>query len=242
MVAFSANGKWAYSLNSLDNSVSQFNVNGVTGQLTPFVAAVATGNLPISMLVHPTSRWVYVINRTDKTVSQYSVNADGTLSAMASPIMTGGYIPNAGVLDPSGHWLYVSTNFPLNGIYEFSIDQSNGQLALLGTVNTSSVTIKWLNAGPTRAFIYAGGNPAVIQGSVINPTTGLLTSVPAMNLPQASGRSFINFDPTGNWAFTTTTDLALSQYSLSPSTGVLTSQNPSLIFTNGFSAQLLFAQ
>jgi DNA-binding beta-propeller fold protein YncE len=83
-------------------TVSQYNVDPVTGALSPKVpATVATGSRPQGIAVSPDGKNVYVTNIGDDTVSQYSIDAlTGALSPITPATVATGSGPSDVVAGP----------------------------------------------------------------------------------------------------------------------------------------------
>jgi DNA-binding beta-propeller fold protein YncE len=74
--------EYAYVLNSLAGTISEFNV-GSGGALSA-MNFITTGNNPQGIAIDPTSRYVYVANTNDNTLSEYAVGAGGVLASIGT--------------------------------------------------------------------------------------------------------------------------------------------------------------
>ena len=79
-IAVSPDGRSAYVTNTIDDTVSQYDI-GPGGTLSPKrPAAVPAGPFPASVAVSPNGRSVYVSDSNDASISQYDVGPRGALS------------------------------------------------------------------------------------------------------------------------------------------------------------------
>jgi 6-phosphogluconolactonase (cycloisomerase 2 family) len=82
-IAIDPQGKYLYSTNYVDGTVSSFSINPANGALTPLtVNPPATGNMnhvatpgPIDVKVDPSGQYVYVANYNDNSISMFSSSA-----------------------------------------------------------------------------------------------------------------------------------------------------------------------
>jgi 6-phosphogluconolactonase len=81
-VAVDPSSKFAYVVNRGDSTVSAYNINAVTGALTPN-GTLATGQQPFRIAVDPTGSFVYVANESG-SVSIFMLGSNGTLTAAGS--------------------------------------------------------------------------------------------------------------------------------------------------------------
>ncbi|THI91164.1 MAG: lactonase family protein [Nitrospira sp. CG24A] len=99
--------RFAYVTNIGSDTVSQYVVDSVTGQLRPN-GYVSTGDHPSTVTVDPSGRTAYVANFRSHTVSQYSVGSTGTLTPLSPPTVSAGTGPLLVTVDPSGRTAYVA--------------------------------------------------------------------------------------------------------------------------------------
>lgn len=140
---FHPNGKWAYVLNEINLTITQFGYDADRGTMTP-IETVATVPEELKakektvsaaeIRVHPSGRFVYSSNRGHDTISAFRVNPDdGRLTIIErEPIR--GATPRNFNLDPSGRWL-LAAGQDSHTLGVFAIDDNTGEL----TWNGSSV-------------------------------------------------------------------------------------------------------
>jgi 6-phosphogluconolactonase (cycloisomerase 2 family) len=82
-------GNNVYVVGTLSNTISAYEITGISGSLQPMnPAVIATGNRPISITIRADDNWMFVSNFNSASVSQYSITpATGALAA-AAPITT----------------------------------------------------------------------------------------------------------------------------------------------------------
>jgi 6-phosphogluconolactonase len=159
-------GRFLYvTINTIPGGVSAFNIDQVTGALTPIAGSpFPAGNSPDSVIVHPSGNWLYVANYDDNTISGYRINpVTGALTAIAgSPFAMGGTGPDAITMHLSGKWLYTANDINvLPGVANtdgFIINQTTGALtrmagspfAALAPSNSSS----GVAVDPSGVYLY----------------------------------------------------------------------------------------
>jgi len=173
-VAVSPDGKSVYVTNTgigLSGTLSQYNVDPLTGALSPKVpATVATGFGPYGVAVTPDGKSVYVTNYGNPvgpppgdTLSQYNVDPlTGALSPKVSATVAAGLSPRGIAVTPDGKDVYV-TNVGDNTLSQYNIDALTGALSLKtpATVATGS--------GPTDVAV--GPGPVIITTTSLPPGT-----------------------------------------------------------------------
>jgi 6-phosphogluconolactonase len=135
--AFHPNGKFAYVISEMANTLTSFAYDAEKGALAE-VQTVST--LPSSfkrtsytaeVQVHPSGRFVYASNRGHDSIAIFIVDqANGTLSAVGFQ-PTDGKNPRNFAIDPTGHYL-LAENQDTDSIVVFRIDQSSGGLNRVG--------------------------------------------------------------------------------------------------------------
>lgn len=136
-LALHPNGKFAYSVNELDLSVTTFARNGETGALTALdtVSALDSGAsregaTAAEIFCHPSGKWLYSSNRGPDSISVFSIAADGhpaLLEAVRAQVKT----PRGFGIDPAGRWL-IAAGQEDGKIAVFRIDQETGLLTPAG--------------------------------------------------------------------------------------------------------------
>jgi 6-phosphogluconolactonase len=137
-VAFHPNGKFAYSVNELNSTVTAYAWNGAAGTLKEIatVSALAPDFKNESdgaeIHVHPSGRFVYSSNRGQaNSIALFRVDpAKGTLE-FAGTTPSGGNAPRYFGFDPTGAWL-LAANQDSDNIVLFRIDPGTGKLTPTG--------------------------------------------------------------------------------------------------------------
>ncbi len=139
-LAFSADGRAAYVINELDNTLSVWSVDPDSGALSE-VQSVPTlpggfegKNTTAEVRLHPSGRFVYGSNRGHDSIAVFAVEdpATGRLSpAAVQHEPTRGKTPRNFNIDPSGRWL-IAANQDSGTLAVFSVDPDTGRLAPVG--------------------------------------------------------------------------------------------------------------
>lgn len=200
-------------------------------------------------VIDPLGRFIYVIEDTG-TIYGYSIaqtqtqSTNGVLTAIPGLTAYTDATLNAPtwvMTDRAGKYLYV-VNDGNATISEYSIDQSTGALAPLGTptITTGDGTnFPLFGTTDINGHLYVGNFGDVTAGSVdsvsaytIDPQTGQLSSAgPDKVIPTATQTINVITDPTGNFIYVLDQNAASATspgqvfaFSLDPSTGLIGSQ------------------
>jgi 6-phosphogluconolactonase len=135
-LTFHPDGKRAYVINELLNSVTVFEYDAASGTLTP---KQTISTLPddfkgtsycADVKVTPDGRFLYGTNRGHDSIAAYRVGEDGRLSLIAvEPSLGKG--PQNLAITPDGRWL-LCANMPGNNLAVFGIDPRTGRLKAAG--------------------------------------------------------------------------------------------------------------
>jgi 6-phosphogluconolactonase len=137
-MAFAPNGRFAYTANELESTVTAFSYDKATGRLSEIQTLPAiTGydgangvNYPSEVEVDSRGRFLYAANRNGDNIAVFAITADGKLTP-SSQAGGGGKYPRHFALDPSGNYLFVENQNSEN-IVEFRVDQKTGALRPTG--------------------------------------------------------------------------------------------------------------
>ncbi len=158
---------------------------------TPSNTAVAPGSGPRQLTFHPTQPWAYVINELSGSVMAFKVNEDGALKQFQTITTLPDTIESkdAGSADihitPSGKYLYASNRGSYNNIAMFAIDQTTGQLSLIGFQSAKGKAPRNFAIDPSGTFLLVAnqdtGNVVTFRidastGKLID--TGVETAIP----------------------------------------------------------------
>ena len=131
---FGQDGRHAYVINELDNTITVFDYDATRGALSPkqtlstlphdFKGQSATAEIR----VHPNGRFVYGSNRGEDSIAAFSVNGQTGELSFLETVKTGGKNPRNFSLSPDGRWLVCGhQDTPLLTV--FRVDESTGRLS-----------------------------------------------------------------------------------------------------------------
>ena len=210
--------RFAFVANPGDNTVSQYTVDSVTGQLRNNGYSGA-GGTPQAVAVDPTGKYVYVAVGGTNVVSYYLIESDGRLTYEQN--LASGTNPYAVTVDPLGRFLYVA-NFGSNDVSAYAITPSNGWLTPVGTVGTGSQPLS-VTVDPSGQFAYVSCNDSTLYAYSIQSSTGALTALagnPHATPGASNGRS-VAMDPLGKFVYVANASGSVSAYTVNPVSGYL---------------------
>ena len=133
---FHPNGKYAYVINELDNTITAFSYNVKTGVLTEIqnISSLPKDFTEISycaeVAIHPNGKFLYGSNRGHDSIVVFQVTADGKLQLIG--------FQNKGIdnprhfnFTPDGKWCLVG-NQDANTVVVFKVNSKTGQLVPTG--------------------------------------------------------------------------------------------------------------
>ncbi len=132
-LAFAPDGKHAYVICELSNTIVTFDYDAELGKLTP-TQTITT--LPdgwkgdggtAEIVVHPNGRFVYGSNRGHDSIAIFTVDAKTGQLAAAGHATAGIKWPRHFTLDPTGRWLLVANQYG-NDVIVFAVDEKTGAL------------------------------------------------------------------------------------------------------------------
>jgi 6-phosphogluconolactonase len=135
-LTFHPNGKRAYVINELANSVSVFDYDAAAGTLTErqtistLPANFKGSSYCADVKITPDGKFLYGTNRGHDSLACYRIGDDGKLSLIAIEPSRGKGPQNLAIA-PDGHWL-LCANMPGNNIAVFQIDPKTGHLKATG--------------------------------------------------------------------------------------------------------------
>jgi len=137
--AFHPSGRFGYTCNELDLTVTGFAFDPAAGTLTEFQTLSTlptdvtdhTGFSTAEIVAHPSGKFLYVSNRGHNSIAMFSVDeATGKLAFLGvEPIR--GKTPRNFVLDPTGKFL-LAAGMDSNTVTVFAIDPATGRLTFTG--------------------------------------------------------------------------------------------------------------
>jgi len=137
-MAFAPNGRFAYTANELNSTVTAFSYDRATGRLSeiqtlPSIQGYdgANGdNYPSEVEVDSQGTFLYLANRNGDNIAVFAIAADGKLTP-SSQTSAGGKFPRHFALDPSGHFLFLE-NQNSDNIVQFRVNRETGALTPTG--------------------------------------------------------------------------------------------------------------
>lgn len=129
---FTPNGKFAFAINELNNTLTSYAYRAESGELTQLMTQSTLptnyegGNSCADVHVHPSGKFVYGSNRGHNSIVCFSVADDGQFS-LVGHTPTGGDFPRNFALSPAGDYLLVA-NQNSNNLLSFKVDEETGQL------------------------------------------------------------------------------------------------------------------
>ena len=232
-VAVTPDGKSVYVTNQENDSVSQYDVNPLTGALSPKTpATVAAGREPHRVAVTPDGRHAYVTNKGNRTVSQYDIDPlTGALSPMTPPTVAAGDQPYGVAVTPDGNSAYV-TSFAAGGVSQYDVDPLTGALSPKNpaTVADSGDSIQVV-VTPDGKSAYVTDEPNTVSQFNIDSSTGALSPKTPATVATGAAPFSMTVTPDGKSAYVTKEDNTVSRYNIDPFTGALSPKAPASVAT-----------
>ena len=135
--AFGADGRHAYALTELGNTVLVFDYQAATGALTTrqtlstLPADFSGASSGAEIRVHPNGRFVYASNRGHDSLAVFAVEVATGRLTLVQHAPCGGKNPRNFALSPDGQWL-VCANQNSDSLTVLRVDDQSGRLTLTG--------------------------------------------------------------------------------------------------------------
>lgn len=211
-IAVDPKGRFLYTANTLDDSVSIYRINS-SGILIPanpssIPAAKHSGSGPNGVTIDPSGRFAYTSNQSG-SVSEFSIDQlSGTLNPIGTGEVTGVVTPFPPTIDPAGYFLYVPDS-SYNRLYVFLIDQMSGALT------PSSQSFIAVEQGPTSVavdpkskYVYVVNRLAnTISQFNIRTNDGMLVPMSVPTVANPGSPYQILMDPAGELVYVSNEDL-----------------------------------
>ncbi len=136
-ISFSPDGRHAYLVNELDNTVAAFSWDSESGVLKPLgsVPTLPQGfegdNTTAELAVHPNGRFVYASNRGHNSVAVFARDEKSGELTPAGHCVLEGPEPRSFAISPDGEWLVVG-NQRLNSVAVFRFREGGAKLEKAG--------------------------------------------------------------------------------------------------------------
>ena len=133
-LAIDSSGKFLYTANTIDASISEFKINS-DGSLTALTGSPIgqTGAGPTALLIDNSGKYMYVGNT--QNLQAYSVGSDGSLTLNSNSQFSTAGQPSTLASDPSGKYLLVGSS---SAIQSLSLNSSSGTLTSIATYSVST--------------------------------------------------------------------------------------------------------
>ena len=134
--SFHPDGKFAYVINEITQTVTAFRYNAKRGRLRTLqtlssVPHPVEGNSTAEVLVHPSGQFLYGSNRGHNSIAMFRINEkNGKLTAIGHESTRGSTPRNFGI-DPTGQFL-LAANQQSDNVVVFRINQDTGKLKFTG--------------------------------------------------------------------------------------------------------------
>ncbi len=234
-IAIDPRGRFVYTANSDDSSVSMFTIDQTTGVLTPTTPASVSVMIPSSMLsspgfltVDPTGKFLYTATYLSEgaAIFMYSINQTTGALTPTSPatVYTGGN-PFQVLVSPNGKFVYVVDNLSSSqenfGVWQYTVNSSTGVLTpndppAVGAGNGPTE----IAIDPTSKFAYVVNriDNTVSMYTIDSDTGNLMLNATATNPTStiATGTEpfRIDFDPSGKFLYATNEQSPASIYTV----------------------------
>lgn len=227
-------GKFAYTANNGDGTISAYTIDPSTGALTSVGPAVADGTTPAAVSLAPNGKFAFSASNDGKQIYAFTIDqTSGKLSPVAgSPFntgfATGSPFPDIAVDAQSAH-LYLASAGD-GKVAGFSINATSGVLtALPRSLYTAGAGAGAIPAfSPNGKFLYVmdqgatGAGANSVFGYSIG-SDGSLTAISATGFAAGTAPSWIVFTPDGKYAYVSNSgEDSISAYSVNDTTGALT--------------------
>ena len=231
-VAVTPDGKTVYVANQGDKTVSQYDVDPLTGKLTSKTpGTVAAGTSAYRLAVSPDGKSAYVTNAGDNNVSQYDIDPlTGKLSPKTPATVAAGISPTSVAISPDGKNAYVTNESGAsNSVSQYDIDPLAGTLSPKGPPTVAA------GQGPSGVAVTPDSKSAYVTNYAdnnlrqydIDPLTGNLTSKSPATVATGSNPQAVTVSPDGKSAYVPNyVSNDVSQYDVDPPTGKLTPKSP----------------
>jgi 6-phosphogluconolactonase len=136
-IALHPNGRWAYVISEMGNTVTAFDWDGDKGSFHE-LQTVSTlpkdfkgENTTAEVVVHPKGRYLYGSNRGHDSIAVYAIDPAKGMLTQIEDVPTLGKEPRNFALDPTGAYLFAA-NQNSNTVVVFRVNPRNGRLTPTG--------------------------------------------------------------------------------------------------------------
>jgi 6-phosphogluconolactonase len=135
--ALHPNGRWAYAISEMGNTITAFDWDADKGSLHELQAVSTlpkdfTGeNSTAELAIDPKGRYLYGSNRGHDSIAVYAIDPGKGVLTLLEDVPTLGKEPRNFALDPTGAYLFAA-NQNSNNVVVFRVNPSNGRLTATG--------------------------------------------------------------------------------------------------------------
>ena len=191
MIIQAANN-FVYNTDLGDDKIFIYSLDTLNGHITSTGNDVSTisGAGPRHIAFHPTQPWIYVVCELKGLIEEYSMNnSSGVLSYIdtISTLPSGSSSPSSADIHitPDGKYLYASNRGTYNNIAMYTINQSTGELSLIGYQAVGGTNPRGFVIDPSGKFLLVAcqDNSKIITFKINSSngklvTTGIQITVP----------------------------------------------------------------
>jgi 6-phosphogluconolactonase (cycloisomerase 2 family) len=224
-------GRFLYTANIGDHSISAFSIDATTGALTAIAGSPYAGALKASYVaVEPTGRFLYALDNENGSqgiaaagIDVYSIGAGGALSVVAgSPFPTDAGAFSMTIL-PGGKFAYTA-NVNSMSVSAYTLDPMTGVVGpVTGSPFPGGANPIAIATDPSGSFVYTANNGGGdVSAYVIEAATGAVSTVTGSPFKAASGPNSISVVPSGKFMYVAdngSTDV--SAFTIDANTGAL---------------------
>jgi 6-phosphogluconolactonase len=132
-IKFNPAGTFAYSINEIVATVSQFSWDAAGSELkllrsVPSLPAAVPGNTSAELAIHPSGKFLYASNRGHDSIAVFTLDEKSGEPKLIQNFPSGGRAPRCFALDPSGKFL-LAANQETDNIVVLKIDGESGKLS-----------------------------------------------------------------------------------------------------------------
>ncbi|HMR78776.1 MAG TPA: beta-propeller fold lactonase family protein, partial [Polyangiaceae bacterium] len=187
-------GAYVFVPNNGANTISQYKYDSTTGKLTANTpSSVVTTDGPRHLDFHPSKNFAFVMNEQGNSMTAYAFDAvKGTLTAIETEatLPTSVSTPSTGAdvhVHPNGKFVYGSNRSDAEStLVIFSIDQSSGELTLVGHEPTRGAHPRNFEIDPSgKVLLVANRDSDNVVTFLIDDATGKLTYVEEQTVADA---------------------------------------------------------
>jgi len=131
---FGSDGRHAYAINEMGNTVAAYDYDAARGALTPrqtvttLPADFKGENTTAEVRVHPIGKFLYGSNRGHDSLAVFAIDAATGLLTPVEIVSSGGKTPRNFALSPDGAWL-VCAHQDSDNLTVFRVDPATGRLS-----------------------------------------------------------------------------------------------------------------